>query len=63
MPEQYRLQRWPNIGPMPRVCWSNIKRGPDMDSIRGPPLDSQVGGGGRSIFEINNFGRTPEINK
>ena len=42
----HRLQRWPNIGPMPRVCWSNIKRGPDMDSIRGPPLDSQVGGGG-----------------
>ena len=30
--------------------------------IRGPPLDSQ-GGGGRSIFEINNFGRTlREIN-
>ena len=31
-------------------------------SVRGPPLDSQ-GGGGRSIFEINNFGRTlREIN-
>ena len=30
--------------------------------VRGPPLDSQ-GGGGRSIFEINNLGRTlREIN-
>ena len=31
--------------------------------IRGPPLDSQAGGGGRRIFEINNFARTlREIN-
>ena len=34
-----------------------------VSNLRGPPLNSRGGGGGRSIFEINNFGGTlREIN-
>ena len=36
----HRLQRWPNIEPMPRVCWVGTKRvhapsGPSADRANG----------------------------